>query len=71
MRLPYTWYVRVYHTLLGRLSVVDISMVGIVRVAKRWAVETCPQELFEDVSLGIGTLLVVEQSGLENGRGGV
>ena len=50
---------------------VDISMVGIVPVAKRWAVETCPQELFEDVSLGIGILLVVEQSGLENGRGGV
>ena len=33
--------------------------------------ETPRRELSEDVSFRVGTLLVVEQSGLENRRGGV
>ena len=49
-------------------SMVDISTVGTVSVPKRWAWETSPRELSEDVSfcVGTGTLLVVEQSGLES-----
>ena len=38
--------------------------------AKRSTLETSRQELSEDVSFGIGTLLVVEQSSLENRQGG-
>ena len=48
----------------------DISTAGIVSVPKRSALETSRRELSEDVSVGIGTLLVVEQSGLEKGRRG-
>ena len=56
---------------------VDISIVGIVPVPKRSALETSRQVLSEDVSFGIGTvgtvgtLLVVEQSTLENRPRGV
>ena len=56
---------------------VDISIVGIVPVPKRSALETSRQVLSEDVSFGIGTvgtvgtLLVVEQSSLENCPRGV
>ena len=55
----------------------DISTVGIVPVPKRSALETFCQVLSEDVSFGIGTvgtvgtLLVVEQSSLENCPRGV
>ena len=38
---------------------------------KRWALETSRRELSEDVSFGIGTISVVEQSTLENRPGGV
>ena len=44
----------------------DISTVGIVSMPKRSAIETPRRELSEDVPFGIGTLLVVEQSSLEN-----
>ena len=50
---------------LGRSSMVDISTVGIVPEPKRSALETSRRELSEDVSFGIGTLLVVEQSSFE------
>ena len=55
-------------TPLIRFPMVDISpqVVGTaVLVRKRSAVETSRRELPEDVSLGIGTLLVVEQSSFE------
>ena len=52
------------YTPLGRFSVVDISTVGIVSVSKRSAFETSREELSEDVSFGVGTLLLVEQSTL-------
>ena len=53
-------------------SVVDIStMVGLVSVPKRSALETSRRELSEDVSFGIGTLLGVEQSSLKNRPRGV
>ena len=58
--------VGVYHTPLGRFSMVDISTVRIVSVSKRSAAETSRRELSEDVSFGIGTVLVVEQLSLEN-----
>ena len=46
---------------------VDISTtVGMVSVLKRSALETSRRELSEDVSFSIGTLLVDEQSSLEN-----
>ena len=48
---------------------VDISTVGIVPVPKGSTLETRRRELSEDVWFGIGTvgtLLVVEQSTLEN-----
>ena len=56
----------VCHTPLGRFSMVDISILGIVSVPKRSVLKTYRGELSEDVSFGIGTLLVVEQSSLEN-----
>ena len=58
-----TVYVR---TPLMRFSILDISTVGIVSTPKRSALETSRRELSEDVSFGIGTLLVVEQSTLEH-----
>ena len=45
---------------------VDISTGGMVPVPKRSAFETSRRELSEDVSFGISTLLVVEQSSVEN-----
>ena len=48
---------------------VDISTVGVVSVLKSSALGTCRRVLSEDVWFGIGTigtLLVVEQSTLEN-----
>ena len=61
-----------YHTPLRRFSVLDISTVGIVPVCQEGRVlETCRRELSEDRSFGIGTLLVAEQSTLENGPRGV
>ena len=68
------WHDGVYHTItppLGRFSMVDISTVGIVPVPRRWALETSRRELSGDVSFGIGTLLVVEQSSLKNCPRGV
>ena len=57
----------VYHTPLAGFSVVDISAeLEVLSVPKRSALESCRRELSEDVSFGIGTLLVVEQSTLEN-----
>ena len=50
---------------------VDISSVAVVLVPKRSALETVRRERSEDVSFGIGTLLVVEQSSLENRPKGV
>ena len=65
-------YDGVYYTPLNRFSLVDISAAGIVAVPKSSALEPSRQELSEDVSFGIGTLLVAEQSSLENyPRGGV
>ena len=49
---------------------INISTVGIVSTPKTSALETSRRELSEDVSFGIGTLLVVEQSSLENRPGG-
>ena len=49
----------------------DTSTVGIVSVPKKSALETSGRELSEDVSFGIGILLVVEQSSLENRPGEV
>ena len=49
----------------------DISTVGIVSTPKRSALEKSGRELSEGVSFGIGTLLVVEQSSLENRPKGV
>ena len=72
---PYTCteYIFLYHGVyvyhpLSRFSVVDISTVGMVLVPKSWALETSHRVLSENVSFGIGTLLVVEQSSLENRR---
>ena len=56
---------------LGRFSMVDISTAGVIPVPKRSALETSCRELCEDVLFGVVTLLVVEQSGLENCPGGV
>ena len=52
----------------------DVSTVGIVSVSERSAFETSRRQLSEDVSSGVdpvGTLLVVEQSTLENRPRGV
>ena len=57
---------RVRHTPLGRFCMHDISTIEKVSVPNRSALQTFRRELYEDVSFGIGTLLVVEQSGLEN-----
>ena len=60
---------RVYHTPLSRFSMVDISTAaGMVRVQTESALESSRRELSEDVSFGIDwyTLMVVEQSSLEN-----
>ena len=73
----YTVYDGVYHTSLGRFSMLEISTVGIRAVPKRTPLEKSRRELSEDVSFGIGTigtvgtLLVVEQSSLETTPGGV
>ena len=50
---------------LGRSSVLDISAIEIVSVPKRSALETSRRELSENVSFGIGTLLVFEESSLD------
>ena len=56
-----------YHTPLDRFPMVDIStMVGIVPAPNRSTLETFRRDLSEDASFGIGTLLVVEQSSLED-----
>ena len=47
------------------VDIFTVGMVGIVSVLKRSALETSIGELSEDVSFGIGTLLVLEQSSLE------
>ena len=58
---PYTIIVGVYQTTpLGRLSMFDISIVGMAVVPKRPTLETSRQELSE--SFVICCLLVVEQS---------
>ena len=50
---------------------VDISRVGIVPVPQSWELETSRPEVSEDISFGIGTLLVVEQLSLKKcPRGG-
>ena len=60
------------HTRLGRFSMLDVSTVGIVSVPNRSVLETSRRELLEDVSFGVGTLLVVEQSSLDQPpQGGV
>ena len=64
-------YRTVYITLLispppGPASMVDISTVGIVSETKRLALEASIGELSADESFGIGTLLGVDQSTLEN-----
>ena len=48
----------------------DISTVGIVPGPTWSTLETSHRELAEDVSFGVGTLLVVEQSSLECRLGG-
>ena len=57
-------YDRVYHTPLGRFSIVHISTVGIAPLQKRSALETTRRQLSEDAAFGVGALLVVEQSSL-------
>ena len=49
----------------------DIFAAETVPVPKKSALETSRGGLSEDVSFGIGTLLVVEQSSLENRPKGV
>ena len=65
--MPYT---TVYHTTTHPwvdFQVVDISTaVGIMPVPKWSALETSRRERSEDVPFGLGTLLVVERSTLEN-----
>ena len=56
----------VHHTPLGRFSMLDFCTVGIVSVPKKPALESYRRELSGDVSFGIRTLLVVEQSSFEN-----
>ena len=59
----------VYHTPLGRFPMLDISTVGTVSSVKKVDVRHLPiSESFRKthVSFGIGTLLVLEQSSLEN-----
>ena len=63
-------------TPLGRFSMVDISsavvlIVGIVSLPKRSALEASIRGLSADVPFGIGALLVVRQSTLENRPRGV
>ena len=62
--MSHTVYDDVYHTPLGRFSMLGISTVEIVPVPKSSALETPRRELSKDVSFRIGTLLVVEQLGL-------
>ena len=50
---------------------VDIATVGMVSLPKRSALEASRRELSEDLSLGIGTVLAVDQSSLGNLRRGV
>ena len=50
---------------------VDVSTVGIVSAPKSSDLETSRRELSEDVSGGIGALLVAEQSSLGNRPKGV
>ena len=50
---------------------VDISTVETVPVPKTSALETPRRQLSEDLSFDVGTLLVVEQSSLENRPRGV
>ena len=71
-RVPTVYYDGVHHAPVGRFHMVDISTaVGTVTVPKPSALETSRREISEDVSFGVGTLLVVEQSSQENRpRGG-
>ena len=65
-------YDGVSHPREDRCSKLDISTVGTGPVPQRPALEPPCRELSGDVSFGIGTLLVVEQSSLENRlKGGV
>ena len=68
-----TVYNGVYRMPLGRFSMALISTVrSIVSVPKRMsALETFRRPISEDVSFGVGTLLVFEQSTLENRPRGV
>ena len=63
-----TVYDGVYHTPLGRFTMLDISTAaGIVSGAEKVGVGTSRRrDRSEDVSFGIGTHLVVERSSLEN-----
>ena len=56
---------------LRRVFMVDISTVETVPVPKTSALETPRRQLSEDLSFDVGTLLVVEQSSLENRPRGV
>ena len=60
-----------YHIPLGQFFMVDISTVATVSVPKQSGLETPRRELSDDVPFGIGTLLVDEQSSLENRARGV
>ena len=74
LKVVYRILCTVYHTPLGQLSMVNFSTAGIVlivSVPKTSALGTSRGELSENVSFGIGTLLVVEQSSLENRTRGV
>ena len=66
--LAYTLYYGVHHTPLYRVAMVDISTVG---SRAGTALEMSRRELSRDVPFGVGTLLVVEQSNLENRPRGV
>ena len=61
----------VYHTPVGRFSMVDISTIGVAPVRNIWALETSRRKLSEDISSGVDTLLVIEQPRFENCPKGV
>ena len=62
---PTTVYDGVYHTPLGRFSMLDISTFGVVPVP-RSALAISRRELSEGVSFGVRTQLFVEQSSFES-----
>ena len=57
-----------YHTItpLVRFSMLNIFTVGIASVSKRSGLGISRRELSQDVSCGVGILLIVEQSTFEN-----